>query len=59
MEELEEKQFTLSVNAYIERPPVPPVDPERVKEQYFTAVDEVRECEDKLIRLLKEGGYIE
>ena len=59
MEELEEKQFTLSVNAYIERGPVPPVDPERVKEQYFTAVDEVRECEDKLIRLLKEGGYIE
>ena len=59
MEELEAKQFTLSVNAYIERPPVPPVDPERVKEQYFTAVDEVRECEDKLIRLLKEGGYIE
>ena len=48
-----------SVNTYIEKPPVPPIDPAKVRKEYFEALDNVRECEDRLYNLLKEGGYLE
>ena len=59
MEDLKAHGYTLSVNTYIEKPPVPPMDPEKVRKEYFDAVAEVKDCEDRLYALLKEGGYIE
>ena len=59
LEELEKNGYTLSVNAYIEKPPAPPMDPAKVREKYFDALANVKECEDRLYQLLKEGGYLE
>lgn len=59
LDEIKEHGYTLSVNTYIEKPPAPPMDPAKVREEYFTALENVRECEDRLYALLKEGGYLE
>jgi len=59
LEDLEKNGYTLAVNAYIEKPPVPPIDPVKVKQEYFAALDNVTECEERLYQLLKEGGYLE
>ena len=57
--DLEKNGYTLAVNAYIEKPPAPPIDPVKVKQEYFVALDNVKECEERLYQLLKEGGYLE
>ena len=57
--DLEKNGYTLAVNAYIEKPPAPPIDPVKVKQEYFAALDNVKECEERLYQLLKEGGYLE
>ena len=53
------KGYTLSVNTYIEKTPAPPIDPKKVRAEFFAALKEVRESEEELTRLLKEGGYID
>ena len=53
------KDYTLSVNTYIEKTPAPPIDPKKVRTEFFAALKEVRESEEELTRLLKEGGYID
>ena len=53
------KDYTLSVNTYIEKTPAPPIDPKKVRAEFFAALKEVREAEEELTRLLKEGGYID
>jgi type I restriction enzyme M protein len=57
--DLEKNGYTLAVNSYIEKPPAPPIDPVKVKQEYFAALDNVKECEERLYQLLKEGGYLE
>lgn len=59
MDDLEAHDYTLSVNTYIEKPAAPPIDPAKVKKEYFEALEEVKTCEAKLYDLLKEGGYLE
>lgn len=59
IEEIEKNQCLLSVNTYIEKPPVEIKDPNLVKTEFFEALNNVRECEVKLYELLKAGGYIE
>lgn len=59
LDDLEKHGYTLAVNTYIEKPPAPPIDPAKVRAEYFEALSTVRECEDKLYNLLKEGGYLE
>ncbi len=59
LDDLEKHGYTLAVNTYIEKPPAPPIDPAKVRTEYFEALSTVRECEDKLYNLLKEGGYLE
>lgn len=51
--------YSLSVNSYIEKTPAPPMDPKKVRRDFIEAVQEVQRCEDILIALLKEGGYID
>lgn len=59
LEELEKNGYTLAVNTYIERPKAQPIDPVKVKQEYFAALENVKNCEDRLCELLKEGGYLE
>lgn len=59
LEDLKAHDYTLSVNTYIEKPPVPPIDPEKVRNEYFAALENVKACEETLYALLKKGGYID
>ena len=58
-DEIAQKGFTLAVNTYIEKTPPKPIDPKEVKENYLNAYNNVLECENKLVSLLKKGGYID
>lgn len=53
------KDYTLSVNTYIEKTPAPPMDPKKVRAEFFAALKEVQESEAALMELLREGGYID
>ena len=59
LETIREKEYTLSVNTYIEKSPTPPIDPQRVKLEFMAALQEVQDSEAALMQLLKEGGYID
>ena len=59
MEDLEKGGYSLSVNSYIEKPPAPPIDPKKVRREYFASLENVKSCEEKLFNLLREGGYLE
>ena len=58
IEDLKEKDFSLSVSNYIEKKPEEAIDPEQVKKEYFAVVQEVIENENKMKKLLTEGGFI-
>lgn len=59
LDDIRAKDYTLSVNSYIEKTPTPPIDPKRVRREFMAALQEVRKSEAALIELLKEGGYID
>ena len=59
LEKIREKDYTLSVNTYIEKTPAPPIDPKKVRAEFYAALKEVQESEAALMKLLKEGGYID
>ncbi len=59
LETIREKDYTLSVNSYIEKTPAPTIDPKKVRAEFFAALKEVSESEKLLMELLKEGGYID
>lgn len=59
MEDLKDNDYMLTVNTYIEKPPIPPMDTVKVRKEYFEAVNKVKDCEEKLYKLLKKGGYLE
>lgn len=58
LEDIRDKDYTLAVNTYVEKKEQEVVPPEIVRQQYFEALDEVREAEDKLRQLLVKGGYV-
>lgn len=53
------KDYTLSVNTYIEKTPAPPIDPKKIRAEFFAALKEVQDSEAALTQLLKDGGYID
>jgi len=59
LKDIKEKEYTLSTNAYIEKKPASVTPPSVVRERYFASYRRALEYEDKLRRLLKEGGYID
>lgn len=59
LETIRAKDYTLSVNSYIEKTPAPPIDPKKVRADFYAALNEVKESEAALMQLLKEGGYID
>ena len=59
LDTIRSKDYTLSVNTYIEKTPAPPIDPKKIRAEFFAALKEVHDSEDALMQLLKEGGYID
>lgn len=51
--------YSLTVNSYIEKTPAPPMDPKKVRREFMAALQQVQDCEAKLEKLLKEGGYLD
>jgi type I restriction enzyme M protein len=58
LDEIRQKDYSLSVSNYIEKKPEEAIDVEKVKKEYFEAIKEVQENEDKMKKLLIEGGFI-
>lgn len=58
IDELKEKGFDLSVKKYIEQKPQEIVPPAVVKANYFQALQDVHAAEEKMNRLLIEGGFV-
>lgn len=59
IDEIKKQGYSLAVNSYIERPVAPPRDPAEVKQEFYDSLSHVKECEAKLLELLKQGGYID
>ena len=59
LDTIRSKDYTLSVNSYIEKTPAPPIDPKKIRAEFFAALREVYDSETALMQLLKEGGYID
>ncbi|MDO4868009.1 MAG: N-6 DNA methylase, partial [Clostridia bacterium] len=53
------KDYTLSVNQYIEKTPAPPIDPAKVRREFMQAVEDVKTAEARLKELLQEGGWLD
>lgn len=58
LDDIRDKDYTLAVNTYVEKKEQEVVSPGIVRQQYFAALDEVREAENKLKELLLKGGYV-
>ena len=57
LDNIKEKDYTLSVNSYIEKKPQETIDPAVVKKEFLEALSDVTEAENNLKQLLAEGGY--
>ena len=53
-----ENDYSLALNNYIEKKKTETATPEEVKQQYFQAYDNMLKAEEKMKKLLIEGGYI-
>ncbi len=58
LDQIREKNYTLSVNSYIEKEEQATVDPAEVREEYFKALQDVMESEKHMKELLVKGGYV-
>jgi type I restriction enzyme M protein len=58
LDEVREKDYTLSVNTYVEKKAQEVVPPEVVRQNYFDALKNVEEAESKMNNLLIKGGYV-
>ena len=58
LEDIKAKDYSLSVSNYIEKKQEEAINPEKVKAEYFAAVQEVLENEKKTKELLLVGGFI-
>lgn len=56
--DIREKGYTLAINNYIEKKEQETVSPEEVRRRYFEAYEEMLRAEEKMKRLLVEGGYV-
>jgi len=56
--DIRNKDYTLSVNSYIEKKTQKAADPAEVRRQFFAALEEAQQAENRFKQLLIEGGYI-
>ncbi len=58
LDDIKEKDYTLSVNRYVEKKQAETVSLDEAKKNFFAAMKEVFKAEEALKQLLKEGGCI-
>lgn len=58
LQEIQDKDYSLMVNNYIEKEEQEVLNPQMVKRDFLAALDEAIAAENKFKRLLAEGGYI-
>lgn len=58
LDEIRDKDYTLSINAYIEKKEQEVIPPSEIRREYYEALDEMIEAEEKMMKLLLEGGYV-
>lgn len=58
LDDVREKDYTLAVNHYIEKKMQEVVPSEEVRRQYFEALKEAQRAEERMRKLLVEGGYV-
>ena len=58
LDRIRENGYMLSPSSYIEREQVEQVDPAKVRERYFEALQEVTLAEEKIKRILSEGDIL-
>lgn len=58
LDDIRAKDYTLSVNRYIDKIEEPTIPLEEAKENFYLAMEDVFVAEEKLKKLLIEGGYI-
>lgn len=56
--DIREKGYTLAINNYIEKKEQETVSPEEVRRQYYEAYEEMLRAEEKMKKLLLEGGFV-
>lgn len=56
--DIAEKDYTLSVNRYVEKKQAETISLDEAKKNFFAAMDDVFKAEEHLKKLLVEGGYI-
>jgi type I restriction enzyme M protein len=58
LDDIKNKDYTLSVNSYIEKTAAESISPEEVKKQFFEALKAAYSAETKLLKLLRKEGYL-
>lgn len=58
LDEIKNNDYDLSVSRFIEQKPVETEDPAEVKARYFAAYQEMLKAEDRMKKLLLEGGFL-
>lgn len=58
LDDVKKGGYDLNVKRYIEKKPQEVIPPEVVRRNYFETLKKVRAAEDKMKKLLKEGGYV-
>ena len=58
IEDIRAKDYTLSINSYIEKAEQETISPQKIKKNFFQALEEAIAAEENFKRLLVEGGYI-
>ena len=52
------KDYTLAINNYIEKKEAKTTPPSEIRRQYFEAYEDMLAAEERMRRLLVEGGYV-
>lgn len=50
---------SLAINSYIEKQGEEVIPPEEVRKKFFEALNDVKEAEAKMLKLLEDGGYLD
>lgn len=58
LDDVRKKDYTLAINNYIEKKEQETAPPAEVRRQYFAALAEVEASENRMRKLLLEGGYV-
>lgn len=58
IKDVEDQGYDLSVKRYVEKKKRKIVPPEIIKNEYYTSLSDVREAEERMQKILVEGGFV-